>query len=101
MFIKHVLLRKLHDNALNLLNQAKLEKLIKSAQIDNTEKAIEGKNVAMNYAEIGISKRRWKTVKEADSVYNQLGSESAKLKAVKEQIMIRHLGFGWEDCAHQ
>ena len=27
----------------------------------------------MNYFEIGISERRWKTVKEADSVYNQLG----------------------------
>ncbi len=46
-------LRKLHDNALNLLNLAKLVKL-KSAQIDNAEKAIEGNIVAMNYFEIGI-----------------------------------------------
>jgi len=65
-------LRKRHDNALNLLNQAKLEKL-KSAQIDSAEKAVEENIVAMNYFEIGISERRWKTVKEADSVYNQLG----------------------------
>ena len=65
-------LRKRHDNAFNLLNQAKLEKL-KSAQIDSAEKAVEENIVAMNYFEIGISERRWKTVKEADSVYNQLG----------------------------
>ena len=75
------MLRKHHDNALNLLNLAKLEKL-KSAQIDNAEKAVEGNIVAMNYFEIGISESRWTTVKKADSVYNQLGSESAKLKAI-------------------
>ena len=76
--------RKRHDNALNLLNQAKLEKL-KSAQIDSAEKAVEENIVAMNYFEIGISERRWKTVKEADSVYSTRC----------------HLGFGWVDCAHQ
>jgi hypothetical protein len=30
-----------------------------------------------------------------------LSSESAKLKAVKEQILIRKLGFGWTDCGHK
>jgi hypothetical protein len=55
----------------------------------------------MNYYEIGVSERRWKSPREATTIYNQLGSESARLKAVKEQIMIRRLGFGWEDCAHQ
>jgi hypothetical protein len=39
--------------------------------------------------------------REATTIYNQLGSASARLKAVKEPILIRRLGFGWEDCAHQ
>ena len=93
-------LRKRHDDALNILNEAKLDKL-KTAQLNNAEKAVEENIVAMNYYEIGVSERRWKSPREATTIYNQLGSESARLKAVKEQIMIRRLGFGWEDCAHQ
>eukprot|EP00956_Cyclotella_meneghiniana_P033237 scaffold94673_cov49-Cyclotella_meneghiniana.AAC.1 len=54
----------------------------------------------MNYCDIGVSERRWKSAREAMTVYNQLRSETARKKAVKEQIMIRRLGFGWEDCAH-
>ena len=38
---------------------------------------------------------------EAMTLYNQLGSESVRLKAVKETILICRLGFGWEDCIHQ
>ena len=93
-------LRKRHDDALNILNQAKLDKL-KSAQLENADKAVEGNIVAMNYYEIGVSERRWKSAHEATTIYNQLSSETSRLKAVKEQIMIRRLGFGWEDCAHQ
>ena len=33
--------------------------------------------------------------------FNSLGSESARLKAIKEQIQIRRLGFGWEAAGHQ
>ena len=92
-------LRKRHDNALNILNQAKLNKL-KDQQLVNAEQAVEKNIVAMNYYEIGVSERRWKSPREATTVYNQLRSETARKKAVKEQIMIRRLGFGWEDCAH-
>ena len=31
---------------------------------------------------------------------NGLHSERTRLRAVKEQIMIRVKGFGWEDAAH-
>eukprot|EP00956_Cyclotella_meneghiniana_P014747 scaffold22205_cov76-Cyclotella_meneghiniana.AAC.14 len=92
-------LRKRHDNALNILNQAKLNKL-KDQQLVNAEQAVEKNIVAMNYYDIGVSERRWKSAREATTVYNQLRSETARKKAVKEQIMIRRLGFGWEDCAH-
>lgn len=93
-------LRKRHDNALKILNQAKLDKL-KTAQLENAEKEVEENIVAMNYYEIGVSERRWKSSREATTIYNQLGSETSRLKAVKEQIMIRRIGFGWEECAHQ
>ena len=93
-------LRKRHDNALKILNEAKLDKL-KTAQLENAEKAVEENIVAMNYYEIGVSERRWKSPREATTIYNQLGSETARLKAVKEQILIHRLGFGWVDCAHQ
>jgi len=34
-------------------------------------------------------------VEEAKSTYTRLASETARLGAVKEQILIRHLGLGW------
>jgi hypothetical protein len=49
----------------------------------------------------GRSDLRWKSVEQAKSVYAQLSSESATLKAVKEQIIIGKLGFGWTDCGHK
>ena len=76
------------------------------------------------------SERCWKTAKEVRSIYRRLGSEIARLEAVKvrstiygailslsfdfyciiwpfllvvpiqEQILMRHLGLGWEDAYH-
>ena len=40
------------------------------------------------------------TASMAMSVYNQLKSETARLNAVKEQILICYLGLGWEDAHH-
>ena len=93
-------LRKQHDDALTLLNEAKLNKL-KAAQLKATEKTEEALILAMDYLERGKSDRRWKSVEQAKSIYLQLTSESAKLKAVKEQILIRKIGFGWSDCGHK
>jgi hypothetical protein len=65
-----------------------------------TEKTEEALILAMDYYDRGKSDRRWKTVDIAISVYSQLTSESARLKATKEQILIYKLGFGWTDCGH-
>jgi hypothetical protein len=83
-----------------LLNQAKLNKL-KADQLKVTEKTEEALIVAMYYYDHGKSDRRWRTVQIAESVYSQLTSNSARLKATKEQILIYKLGFGWTDCGHK
>jgi hypothetical protein len=42
----------------------------------------------------------WKTVHAARTEYGLLGSEAAKLQAVKEQHLIHTLGLGWEEAHH-
>ena len=36
----------------------------------------------------------------ARSIFDQLKSESAKLEAVKEQVLMRFIGLGWVDAHH-
>jgi hypothetical protein len=93
-------LRKRHDNALDLLNKAKLNKL-RSQQLKVTEKTEEKLIIAMDYFDRGCSERRWTTQKQAKDEYDQIPSESSRLAAVKEQILIYKLGFGWTDCGHK
>jgi len=83
-----------------LLNEAKLNKL-KAAQSKATKKTEEALILAMDYLECAKSDCRWKLVEQAKSIYLRLTSESAKLKAVREKILIRKLGFGWSDCGHK
>ena len=92
-------LKKRHDSALELARQHKLDK-IKSRHEVETAKSTEKNIIAMNFYEIGTSDRRWKSIQQAKEIYNQLNSESSKLLAVKEQIQIRRIGFGWEECGH-
>ena len=42
----------------------------------------------------------WHTEAEANEQYNALTSKTAKLKAVKNQILIRYLGLGWIEAYH-
>ena len=42
----------------------------------------------------------WHTEAEANEQYNALTSKSAKLKAVKNQLLIRYLGLGWDEAYH-
>jgi hypothetical protein len=39
-------------------------------------------------------------LKEAFDIFNELGSKSAKLQFVKEQILIQYLGLGWMKAYH-
>lgn len=56
--------------------------------------------VAIYFFEQFHSPRCWNTVEEAEEFYSELKSESKRLEAVKEQILIRYLGLGWEDAHH-
>lgn len=55
---------------------------------------------ALTYIEIAHSPAFWSTKTVAKTQFKKLTSNSAKLNAVKEQIRIRVLGFGWNDLHH-
>lgn len=63
------------------------------------EKALEQYIDALYYHEMWGSAACWKTAEKADAEYAKLGSKSAKLEAVKEQIRIRVQGLGWKDLS--
>ena len=42
----------------------------------------------------------WHTEAEANEQYNALTSKTVKLKAVKNQLLIRYLGLGWDEVYH-
>jgi len=46
------------------------------------------------------SPRCWRTEGKAQEIFDKLNSKTAKVAAVKEQILIRYLGLGWVDAHH-
>jgi hypothetical protein len=42
----------------------------------------------------------WKTVCQALGEFEKLTSEKERIECVKEQILIRYLGLGWEEAHH-
>jgi hypothetical protein len=56
--------------------------------------------VAIYFHEQYHSPRCWNTVDKATEQYNKLTSRTKKLEAVKEQILIRYLGLGWDKAHH-
>lgn len=42
----------------------------------------------------------WMTVQQALDEYSKLSSKTERLKCVKEQILIRYLGLGWDKAHH-
>ena len=55
---------------------------------------------ALTYTDMYHSDVCWKTAGDARRAFSKLTSKTAKLDAVKEQIRIRVLGFGWDDLHH-
>jgi hypothetical protein len=54
----------------------------------------------LTYIEMANSPVFWKTKPIAKREFKNLPSETARLNAVKEQIRIRTIGFGWKDLHH-
>ena len=68
----------------------------------NTEYRWLQKNILIhyNYYDKYGSHAYWMNVKDVDKELKRHNSMSAQLWAVKENIQIRVLGFGWSDFAH-
>ena len=64
------------------------------------EDAIDDYIVAIYSDDKYHSPRCWLTLEVEAEFYSALGSETARLAAVKEQITIRYLGLGWELSHH-
>jgi hypothetical protein len=56
--------------------------------------------VGLYFYKMYTSPHCWKTVRAARTEFGLLGSEAAKLQAVKEQHLIHTLGLGWEEAHH-
>ena len=68
-------------------------------QIERQQR-VENFVVAIYFWEQYVSPRCRKTVDKATSIYKKLKTPTAKLRAVKEQILIRYLGLGWIEVHH-
>ena len=54
----------------------------------------------LHYRGIFDSAACWKTCKQVDAEPRKIKSVSGKKEALKDQIRMRVLGLGWEDCHH-
>lgn len=91
--------RRRYQAALKRQRQYKerIEKLAMDKKID----LLQADYIGATYLWLqGHSDRLWDTVEKANREYNRLKSETAKLRAVKEQILIRYVGFGWSEAHH-
>jgi hypothetical protein len=91
--------RKKFDDALAAQYKARQEKeeIKMRLKIDSIESEY---IVAIYFHEQYHSPRCWKTVDIAQQEYEKLKSKTKKMEAVKEQILIRLNGLGWEKAHH-
>ena len=91
--------RKEEKVQLNIQREAKLEKqrLLREKKMLACQREYGDK---LTYIEMSKSQRFWNTKAIASKEYKKLESKTAKLNAVKEQIKIRVIGFGWKDLHH-
>ena len=91
--------RKAERNALHRQRAAKERKkqLLKEKKIIAAQQEYA---TALTYIDMYHSDACWRTAKMAKSQFNKLTSLTAQREAVKEQIRIRVVGFGWKDLHH-
>ena len=91
--------RKWFDDAMK--NQREKRQRVEEIAMERKlDAAMENFIVAIYFWEQYDSPRCWKTVDKATSIYRKLKTPTAKLRAVKEQILIRYLGLGWIEAHH-
>lgn len=91
--------RKSEKTSLNIQREAKRhkqdqlrKKKIVAAQLEYAK--------ALTYVDMFYSDACWRSKSHAKRAFDDLSSYAAKLNAVKEQIRIRVIGFGWNDLHH-
>ena len=87
------------SDALKKQRNFKLKKMA-SLKAKKILKATDEYTKALIYIETYHSSACWKTEQRVRTEYNKLKSESAKKEAMKTQINIRTIGFGWTDMHH-
>ncbi len=55
---------------------------------------------ALTYIDMFHSPACWRTKNDAQKAFESLRSKAARMEAIKEQIRIRVIGFGWKDHHH-
>ena len=91
--------RQTERDALDRQQQRKQEK--KAALLkERLEAATKAYVDKLYYREMFDSAACWKTCKQVDSELKKIKSPSGKKEALKDQIKMRVLGLGWEDCHH-
>ena len=91
--------RKKFTASLRRQREARAEKAANAIamKLQSTEKDLI--NISYLYQKF-FSPRCWKTVSQALDEFEKLTSKKDKLECVKEQILIRYLGLGWEEAHH-
>jgi hypothetical protein len=56
--------------------------------------------IAIYFYEQYHSPRCWWTIEDADNNYKKMGSGEKRLKGIKEQLLMRSLGIGWNESYH-
>jgi hypothetical protein len=92
-------IRRRFDDALARYAEGRREKeeLAMQKKIDSSR---EEYIVGVYFYEMYHSDRCWKTKRVARAQFGVLSSEAARLRAVKEQHLIRTLGLGWMQAHH-
>lgn len=91
--------RKDFEKALNERRHNRVRKL-KALEAKEEEKSRKAGLDAFFLHKQYFSPACWKTVDEARAFYNQLTTKKERLESVKEQILIRYIGLGWEEAHH-
>jgi hypothetical protein len=91
--------RKKFTALLHRQREARAEKAANAIamKLQSTEKDLI--NISYLYQKL-FSPRCWKTVRQALDEFEKLTSKKDKLECVKEQILIRYLGLGWDEAHH-
>jgi hypothetical protein len=73
------------------------KKLITNKKLENAERALIDASYLFQQF---FSPRCWKTIQQALDEFEKLITKKDRLRCVKEQILIRYLGLGWEEAYH-